>query len=385
VDPADDIDELIRELHATSGPEPAAPALGSTARLERWCHIVAEKQGTDLLLVAGAPPSVRVDGKVIPLADAPLDGVDIEEAVLPALPPHARRCYRDALIADASFRVHAVGRFRVNLHRERGRAAAALRLLPARVPRLASLGLPPQVELLAQLPRGLVLVGGPTGSGKSTTLAALVEEINRRDARHVITIEDPIEYEHTHHGSLIEQVEIGVDAPDFPTALRAALRQAPDVIVVGEMRDPETMRIALAAAETGHLVLSTVHTTDAASTVSRIADSFPAERQNTIRQELAMALAAIMTQTLLPRAGGGVVPAAELLMVGYGARQHIRKNALQHLHQETTITRKHGSFTLEESLARLVKEGLVEWRDAHARAVHVEDFEQQAPNPQRTA
>ena len=381
-EPEDDIDQLILELNA-SHPEPLHAGVGSTARLERWLGVLAEKHGSDLLLVAGAPPSLRVDGRIVPLAEGPLDGMDVEEAVLPALPPHARRQYRDAQIADGSFRLASVGRFRINLHRERGRGAAAIRLLPQRVPRLAALNLPAQVEQLAQLPRGLVLVGGPTGSGKSTTLAALVEEINRRDARHVITIEDPIEYEHTHHGSVIEQVEIGVDAPDFPTALRAALRQAPDVIVVGEMRDPETMRIALAAAETGHLVLSTVHTTDAASTVSRIADSFPAERQNTIRQEMAMALAAIMTQTLLPRVGGGVVPAAELLIVGYGARQHIRKNALQHLHQETTITRKAGSFTLEESLARLVREGLVEWRDAQARAVHVEDFEQIAPSPQR--
>ena len=179
---------------------------------------------------------------------------------------------------------------------------------------------------------------------------------------------------------MIEQVEIGVDAPDFPTALRAALRQAPDVIVVGEMRDPETMRIALAAAETGHLVLSTVHTTDVASTVSRIADSFPPERQNTIRQELAMALAAVLVQILLPRIGGGLTPAAELLMIGYGARQHIRKNALQHLHQEITITRRYGSFSLEESLARLVKEGSVERRDAHARAAHVQEFEQLCPS-----
>ena len=383
VEPEHDIDQLIDELNATPPPAPTHVAPGSAARLEHWLHILAEKHGSDLLLVAGAPPAVRVDGKVIPLAEGPLDGIDVEEAVLPALAPHARRIYRAAQIADASYRVPGVGRFRINLHRERGRAAAAVRLLPVRVPRLSTLNLPSQVEQLAQLPRGLVLVGGPTGSGKSTTLAALVEEINRRDARHIITIEDPIEYEHTHHGSLIEQVEIGVDAPDFPTALRASLRQAPDVLVVGEMRDPETMRIALAAAETGHLVLSTVHTTDAASTVSRIADSFPSERQNTVRQELAMALAAIMTQTLLPRIGGGLVPAAELLMVGYGARQHIRKNALQHLHQETTITRRTGSFTLEESLARLVKEGVVEWRDAQARAVHVEDFEQLAPNPNR--
>ncbi|MGH9371507.1 MAG: type IV pilus twitching motility protein PilT, partial [Vicinamibacterales bacterium] len=284
MEPEHDIDRLILELNATPERQPAHVPQGSTGRLERWLHVLAEKRGSDLLLIAGAPPSVRVDGKVLPLAEGPLDGLDIEAAVLPALAPHARRQYRESQIADASFRVAGIGRFRINLHRERGRAAAAIRMLPARVPRLATLNLPPQVEALAQLPRGLVLVGGPTGSGKSTTLAALVEEINRREARHIVTIEDPIEYEHAHRGSLIEQVEIGVDAPDFPTALRAALRQAPDVIVVGEMRDPETMRIALAAAETGHLVLSTVHTTDAASTVSRMADSFPAERQNTIRQ-----------------------------------------------------------------------------------------------------
>ena len=379
---ADELDSLVLELHSTSAA--AGPGTGDLTRLERWLRLLADRGGSDLLLVSGAPPAVRVDGRVQPLADGPLDGQDIEEAVLPALPPHARRMYRTARIADASFRLGGVGRFRINLHRERGRAAAAVRLLPQRVPRLNVLNLPPQVEQLAQLPRGLVLVGGPTGSGKSTTLAALVEEINRRDARHIVTIEDPIEYEHTHRGCIVEQVEIGVDAPDFPTALRSAVRQAPDVLVVGEMRDPETMRIALAAAETGHLVLSTVHTTDVASTVSRIADSFPAERQNTIRQELAMALSAVLTQMLLPRIGGGLVPAGELLMVGYGARQHIRKNALQHLHQEITITRKHGSLTLEESLARLVRDGLVEWRDAHARAVHVEEFEKLVPAPAPT-
>ncbi len=374
----DEIDRLILELHSTGGP---AQAAGDVARLERWLRLLASRSGSDLLLVAGAPPSIRVDGRIQPLAEGPLDGVDIEDAILPALPPHARRIYRDAHIVDASFRIDGVGRFRINLHRERGRAAAAVRLLPSRVPRLTTLGLPPSVESLAQLPRGLVLVGGPTGSGKTTTLAAVVDAINRREARHIVTIEDPIEYEHQHQGCVIEQVEIGVDAPDFPTALRAAVRQAPDVIVVGEMRDPETMRIALAAAETGHLVLSTLHTTDVASTVSRIADSFPSERQNTIRQELAMAVAAVMTQTLLPRIGGGIVPAAELLIVSYGARQHIRRNALQHLHQEITITRRHGSFTFEESLARLVKEGLVDWREAHARAAHVDEFEQLAPAP----
>jgi twitching motility protein PilT len=373
----DDIDQLIAELHASGGVPAGGSKIGDTSRLEAWLRILVDAGGSDLLLVAGAPPSIRVEGRVRPLAEGPLDGIDIEEAVLPALAPHARRIYREAQIADGSFRVQGLARFRINLHRERGRAAAALRALPSRVPRLATLGLPASVELLTHLPRGLVLIGGPTGSGKTTTLAAIVDEINRRDARHVVTIEDPIEYEHQHHAGVVEQVEIGVDAPDFPTALRASLRQAPDVIVVGEMRDPDTMRIALAAAETGHLVLSTVHTTDAASTVGRIADSFPDERQNTIRQELSMALAAVMTQTLLPKIGGGLVPAAELLMVSYGARQHIRKNALQHMHQEMTITRRLGSFTLEESLARLVKQGLVERQDAVARAAHVEELEQQ--------
>src|SRR4051812_32982445 len=298
----DDIDRLILELNSSGGGSAAA---GEPLRLEQWLRVLASRDGSDLLLVAGAPPSIRVDGRIHPLAEGPLDGVDIEGAVLPALPPHARRLYRETHIADASFRISNVGRFRINLHRERGRAAAAVRLLPSRVPRLATLGLPVAIELVTRLPRGLVLVGGPTGTEKTPTLAAIVDEINRRDARHIVTIEDPIEYEHLHHRSVVEQVEIGVDAPDFPTALRSALRQAPDIIVVGEMRDPETMQMALAAGETGHLVFSTLHTTDVASTVSRIADSFPLERQNTVRQELAMALAAENTQALLPGGGGG--------------------------------------------------------------------------------
>jgi twitching motility protein PilT len=231
------------------------------------------------------------------------------------------------------------------------------------------------VEQLTHLPRGLVLIGGPTGSGKSTTLAAIIEEINRRDHRHVVSIEDPIEFEHPHQRSIVEQVEIGDDATDFPTALRAALRQAPDIIVVGEMRDIETMQIAVAAAETGHLVLSTVHSPDVTATIARVADSFPEERQNTVRQGLSVGLAAVLTQMLLPRVGGGVVPAAEMLLLGYGARQHIRKNALQHLHQEITLTRRVGSFTFEDSLAYLVRQGLVDHEEARSRAFHRHEFE----------
>lgn len=368
----EDINQLIRQLNSE---RPPGTEGGTSVRLESWLQTLVQRSGSDLLLVAGAPPSLRVDGAIVPLAGAPLSGDEIEEAVLPVLSTRARTQYLQESIADLSYKVAGLGRFRINLHRERGRAAAAIRALPSEPPRLASLGLPPGTEALTRLPRGLVLVGGPTGSGKTTTLAALVEEINRRDARHIVTIEDPVEYEHPHRTGLVEQVEVGVDAPDFPSALRAAMRQAPDVLVVGEMRDPETMRIALAAAETGHLVLSTVHTTDLASTISRIADSFPAERQNTIRQELSMALAAILTQTLLPRKGGGRIAAAELLFVSYGTRQHIRKNALQHLHQEIVLTKKQGSITLEESLARLAREGLVEPDEARSRAAHPEDFE----------
>jgi twitching motility protein PilT len=369
----DDLDALVTELNA--GATRAAAGDEQTARLREWIEQVAARSASDLLLVAGAPPAIRIDGSVVPLLEAPLDSEEIADAVVPALPPHARRAFRESGIADASYRVEDFGRFRINLHHERGRAAATIRRLPSTVPRLASLGLPAAVEALTLLPRGLVIIGGATGSGKTTTLAALVNEINLREARHIITIEDPIEYEHRHGRSIVEQVEIGIDAPDFPTALRAALRQAPDVIVVGEMRDPETMRIAVAAGETGHLVFSSVHTTDVASTIARVADSFPSERQNTIRQELAMALAAIMTQTLMPKSGGGRVPAAELLMVGYGARQHVRRNQLQHLHQEITITRKSGSISFEESLADTVRQGLVDRKEAMMRAPHPEELE----------
>src|SRR5690349_14116590 len=349
--------------------------LQESAELKNWLSELIARGGSDLLLVPHAAASIRVEGAVSAIGDRPLSGEEIEAAVVPSLAAHAREEYQQYGIADSSYRVEGLGRFRINLHRERGRAAATLRALPSKVPALEELRLPAGVGALAALQRGLVIIGGATGSGKTTTLAALVNEINQRDARHIVTIEDPIEYEHRHGRSIVEQVEIGVDAPDFPTALRAALRQAPDVIVVGEMRDAETMRIALAAGETGHLVLSSIHTTDIASTISRVADSFPVERQNTIRQELSMALAAVVTQTLLPKIGGGRVPAAEMLLVSYGARQHIRKNALQHLHQEITITRKQGSFSFEESLARLVREGLVERGEAQARAMHPDELE----------
>jgi twitching motility protein PilT len=368
--PDRELDRLVTELNASGVKRPA-----EASRLEEWLAILRTRGASDLYLVSGVPPAIRLNGVVRPLAEPPLDGDEIENAVLPALPIHAIERYRRHGIADASLRRSGRGRFRVNLHRERGRAAASIRALPLSPPQLAELGLPDGLEALTKLSHGLVLIGGPTGSGKTTTLAALVDVINRRDAKHIVTIEDPIEYEHAHRQSVVEQVEIGIDAPDFATALRAAVRQSPDVIVVGEMRDPETMQIALAAGETGHLVFSTVHTTDVASTVSRVSDAFPPERQPTIRQELSMALSAVMTQILLPRTNGGRIPAVELLMLGYGARQHIRKNALQHLHQEITITRRNGSFTFEECLARLVRQDLITAEHARSCARHREELD----------
>jgi twitching motility protein PilT len=369
-DADDDLERLVNELDA------AAPArAGDRAELDRWLDAVRAAGGSDLYLVAGLPPTIRVHGVVRPLEGRLLDGDDIEELVLTALPAHAAANYRTHGHADTSIRRGPGGRFRINLHRERGRAAATIRALPARPPQLSELSLPPALENLTKLPYGLVLVAGATGSGKSTTVAALVDLISRRDAKHIVTIEDPIEYEYPHQKSVVEQIEIGIDAEDFPTALRSAVRQSPDVIVVGEMRDPETMRMAVAAGETGHLVFSTIHAGDATSAISRVCDAFPAERQPTIRQELSMSLGAVVTQMLLPKIHGGRVPAIELLVVGYGARQHIRRNLLQHLHQEITITRRDGSCTFEESLAQLVKRGLITVDEARARAAHREELD----------
>jgi twitching motility protein PilT len=365
--PPEDLDKLAAALGETSAP------LDSSA-LTGWLEVMTERNASDLLLLPGEPPTFRIDGHVVRSESTIVDGDDVADLVMPLLTSHAQRQFREQGIADAALKVPGLGRFRINLHRERGRPAAAIRRLPTAVPSLASLNLPPGAAMLSRIPRGLVIIGGATGSGKTTTMAAVVDEINRRDEKHIICIEDPIEYEHANRKSVIQHIEIGTDAPDFPAALRSALRQAPDVLVVGEMRDPETMRIALAAGETGHLVLSTLHTTDVPSTIARMTDSFPAERQPTIRQEIAAALAAVFVQTLVP-AGAGRIPAAELLMIQYGARQHIRRNALQHLHQEITITRKNGSFTIEECLARLVGRGVVDHAEAVLRVNHPEDFE----------
>jgi twitching motility protein PilT len=372
-DPVEDLDKLVTELRLDARRSPDEDSVDD-GRLTHWLKRVRELGGADLLLVSGAPATIRARGSFVAASSAPLDPSHILQAVAPLVPTRLLERHRGGESVDLAFSRAGLGRFRMNLHYERGRPAAAIRALPTTIPRLNQLNFTHDLSLLSRLPRGLVLIGGPTGSGKTTTLAALVAEMNGRDQRHIISVEDPIEYEHPHGTCLVEQIEIGVDSPDFATALRAAVRQAPDVIVLGEMRDPESMRIALAAAETGHLVLATVHTTDVASAVGRLTDGFPTERQNAVRQELAMALAAVLTQTLLRTTQGTLTPAAELMMVSYGARQHIRKNALQHLNQEITITRKAGSFTFEESLAVLVRAQKLDRQTALMKAAHPDEL-----------
>ena len=345
--------------------------------LVEWLAALRRLDGSDLLLVADSRPMIRARSALHPAAADVLTPEVIAAATTGLVPARLQADWAAGQSIDFAFSQGELGRFRVNLHFERGRAAVAVRALPTQVPLLASLNFSHDISLLGRLSRGLLLVCGPTGSGKTTTVAAIVAELNASQDRHIVTIEDPIEYEHAHARSVVEQVEIGVDAPSFPVALRGALRQAPDVIVIGEMRDLESIRIAVTAAETGHLVIATVHAPDVAGAVSRVADAFPPERQSSIRQELAMGLAAVLVQGLLQSTDGQLVPAAELLMVSYGARQHIRKNALQHLHQEMTHTRKLGSFTFEESLAALVRSGRIERSTALLRAPHPDELELQ--------
>lgn len=395
----EDLNRLIRSLNA-SGPggeadpppvehvrddegplapvaSPATAPEGEVApRLAALLSETVRRGGTDLLLVPGSAPVLRLHGALEPLAAGePFGPGEAYELLAPSLSAERRRRFAAEGAVDLSVRVGALGRFRVNLHRTRRGAAAAIRVLPKRVPPLAELGLPESLYDLTKGTRGLVLVTGATGSGKTTTLAALVDRINRTSRRHVVTIEDPVEYEHAHASSVVEQVEVGADAPSFAAALVAALRQDPDVILVGEMRDLETTRAALTAAETGHLVLATLHTNDVPQTVNRITDIFPAEQQATVRQQLSLAISAVLCQQLVPRADGkGRVVATELMVATDGVRAHIRKGSFHQLHTELTLGRRFGMTTMEDSLARLVKAGTVTEAEARLRSAHPDDL-----------
>jgi twitching motility protein PilT len=277
---------------------------------------------------------------------------------------------------DLCFDRPGLGRFRCNAHFQSGTIAAAVRVFPAGIPTLAGLNLPAHLARFAALERGLVLIAGPAGCGKSTTLAALIDTINRTRNVHIVTAEDPVEYRHAHGTSIVEQMEIGRDVPTFAAALRAALRQDPDVLLVGEMRDLETMSMTLSAAETGHLVFSTLHTGTVAQTLDRIIDVFPEDRQAQIRAQLALSLAGIVIQTLVPLSQGrGRLPAVELLFITDAMRNLIRRGQNHMIHGQMGLARGTGTITLDESLARLVQAGKVARDEASRRAVHLEEFE----------
>ena len=383
-EPGEDAIELVR---GDESPQPLAeaPTWSADGRSEAQIapaflsllRETARRGGTDLLLVPGAPPTIRLHGRLEPAraGEGPLGPNDALDFLGPSLSPDRRRRWREEGSVDLSLKT-TEGRFRANLHRTRKGTAAALRLLPRRIPSLPELGLPETLYELTKTARGLVLVTGATGSGKTTTLAALVDRINATERRHVVTIEDPVEYEHAHGLSLVEQVEVGVDVPSFGAALVSALRQDPDVILVGEMRDLETTRTALTAAETGHLVLATLHTNDVPQTVHRIIDLFPPEQQTQVRQQLSLALSAIVCQQLVPRAdGAGRVLACEVLIATDAVRAHVRRGSLHQLHSEMTLGKRFGMVTMEDSLASLVKAGVLREEEARLRASHPDELE----------
>jgi twitching motility protein PilT len=394
-----DLDRLVQEMNEMGQAEKAAspqqradsalPSLDSVhlqdvhhdEPLQALLLQMVDKNASDLILVPGAPPVLRIAGTLRVTASEPLWGPDIEELFTPHLGARSRQLLRTAGSADFSLRLTSETldsgwRLRVNVHRQQGALAAAVRALPRRVPTLTELNLPEQLSELTAASHGLVLLCGPTGAGKSTTLAALVGQINREQCRHVITIEDPIEYEHRHGSSIIEQVQVGSDAVSFASALRAALRRDPDVILVGEMRDLETIAIALTAAETGHLIFSTLHTHDVAQAVHRIVDVFPSDQQSQIRQQLALSLSAVVCQQLVPRLDGrGRLPALEVLHATYAIRNHIRKGNMHQLYNEIQVGRERGMVSLEESLAQLVHSGLIAPEEARARAGRPDELE----------
>jgi twitching motility protein PilT len=408
-----DLDQLVRELNQqkenaarAAGEEPSlsfetlapeAPSfqlrrpsqalVAEGEPLDRLLSNLAQRGASDLLLIAGLPPIFRVNGKLTRMEDVgALEGEEVGKMFQPHLGGKERQDLDERGSTDFTLRLgpshdaaEGTGpgwRFRVNVHRQRGEPAVAIRALPTEIPTLAALNLPPNLADLVKPSRGLVLVCGPTGSGKSSTLAALVGEINRTRSSHIITVEDPIEYEHRSIRSVIEHVEVGRDARSFHEALRASMRQDPDVILVGEMRDLETVATALTAAETGHLVLSTLHTNDAQQAVHRIVDVFPPGQQSQIRHQLALALHAIVVQQLVPRADGrGRVPAVELLLANYPIRHHIRSDALQKLYNEIALGKRQGMMSLEESLAQLVQKGAIDVEEGRMRASHPDSFD----------
>lgn len=344
--------------------------------LETLLREMVRNGASDLHLTAGQPPRLRIDGS---LANSGEGGVlaaaDIVRLAHSVLSGGQRRRFEDDHELDFSFEVPELGRFRGNCFRQRGRVALSVRHIPRKVPPLEELGLPPILKHFTERPRGLVLVTGPTGSGKSTTLAAMVDRVNRRRRGHILTVEDPIEFVHRPGRSIVNQREVGADTRSFAAALKYALRQDPDVILIGEMRDPETIGAALTIAETGHLVLSTLHTNSAADSVNRIVDAFPSHRQAQVRSRLASVLEGVVTQILVPRGSGpGRVAAAEVMVCTAAVRAVIRDDKVHQIRSLMQAGRKHGMQTLNDALGSLYLNGEIALEAALTRSPDAADL-----------
>ena len=323
---------------------------------------MVDANASDLHVTTGTPPAIRVRGEVERLQEFdPLSGEETQQLLYRILSSEQQKNLELKRQLDFSYSLPGLARFRVNVYFQRESIGAAFRLIPTELKTLEELGIPDSLHVLAEKPRGLVLVTGPTGSGKSTTLAAIIDEINRNRSEHILTIEDPIEFLHRHKRCIVNQREIGPDATSFAEALRAALRQDPDVILVGEMRDLETISTALTAAETGHLVFGTLHTQSAPSTIDRIIDVFPAEQQEQVRIQIANSLQGVVTQALLPTADGmGRVPALEILLPDDAVRNLIRQGKVEQIYSVMQTNTGRGMQTMEQSLGDLITRRVVE-------------------------
>lgn len=364
--------ELNRAAPGSRAAQPDAPQ--TTATLDQLLAYAARRNASDLLLIAGAPVALRVDGRLTPAAGPALGADDTRNLLLPLLTSKQYQDLQQQKSVDFCFS-RDIGRFRANVHHQRGTLAGSIRLLPARIPTLESLHLPAALRRLAETRQGLVLITGSTGCGKSSTLAALIDIINTERRDHIVTIEDPVEFVHTNRNSIVEQIEVGHDAPDFAGSVRSIMRQTPDVILVGEMRDPETIATVLTAAETGHLVLSTLHTNDTSQAISRILDSFPLGNQPQIRQQLSLAMLAIVAQQLVPTAdGSGRCPAVEIMMGTHAVRNLIRRGEDHQLYTAILTGRSEGMITMEQSLADLVRAGRIARETAMAHCFRSDDL-----------
>ncbi|MDW8459124.1 MAG: type IV pilus twitching motility protein PilT [Verrucomicrobiota bacterium] len=339
--------------------------------------LVIEEGASDLHVGVGLPPVLRLHGRLHPIDTEPLEPADTERLMASITPPEHVKRLQEMGGADFGFGHGDKGRFRVSVFRQKGAVGIVLRLIPSRLLTLEEIGLPPGIRDLLYKPRGLILVTGPTGSGKTTTLASMLNVINETRDVHIITIEDPIEYYHPHKRSVITQREVGVDVPSFGEALKRALRQDPDVILVGEMRDLETIQAAITAAETGHLVFATLHTTGAARTVDRIVDAFPMEQQNQVRTQLAASLEAVISQLLLIRKDRpGRVAAFEIMVATPAIRALIRDNKTYRITSDIQTGAKYGMMTLDDHLVSLYEQGIIDYEEVVTSAQDIESVMQ---------